>query len=213
MFAEAEEHELTEDTRYMVLPPVTCMEAYTGGPDKARVYLEQLSRMADLQGAHQDAISIAQAEVTLAYSEGRFEDVRRSFEIVQRLGQWLDAELPVVICHAAVWAEDLDVLRQGVKILDAQTTNNDWMTARRSTVSAGLAALEGDKDRAALLYNEAMILWKRLQIPLDTARAQIDMAISLGIEKARPEAEAAIAFFTEAGNDAFAARIRERVGL
>ncbi len=90
----------------------------------------------------------------------------------------------------AMWARDLDEARRLVGLSEAGGGFGPLVAARRQTMRAGIAALEGKPTEALGLYREALKGWRSVHAVWDEALTGIDMATLL--DPAEPEMAAAI---------------------
>ena len=83
--------------------------------------------------------------------------------------------------RAALWLGDAARARETLSGL--QGFRGSWMAAVRLTTDAGLAALEGRHEEAAVAYERAFEAWRALDSPLDLALCALDRAI---LRRSRP---------------------------
>ena len=92
-----------------------------------------------------------------------------------------------IAARAALWLRDAEKVRT---TLDAMSLlRGRWMEVARTTVEAGLAALEGRTEDATSGYRRVLEAWASMDIPLDLAFTVID-AMTLLPETALPEGAA-----------------------
>ena len=114
--------------------------------------------------------------------------------------------------HAAIWRRDLDAARrvhQGMLRIRGRL-----MAAGRTTISAGIAALEGSIDEAAALYRHAIERWREIDMPSELALCEMEVVISLG--KDHPDAtvaKEALDVFDEIGALAYRRRLDAALGV
>ena len=87
--------------------------------------------------------------------------------------------------RTALWDRDVAGAQADLAALDATGVHGRVVEARRATIRAGLAALEGRAAEALLLYREVLRGWRDVGVPWDEALAGIDMATLL--EPSEPE--------------------------
>ena len=80
----------------------------------------------------------------------------------------------------ALWVGDLESVRGDLVALDATGVHGRVVEARRVTLRAGIAALEGRRPEAVTLYREALRAWRDMRLQWEEALAALDMAIVLG---------------------------------
>jgi class 3 adenylate cyclase len=86
--------------------------------------------------------------------------------------------------RAALWLADPKHAREA--LAGMQGIRGRWMAATRLTGEAGIAALEGRNDEAALAYRRAVDAWRALDCPLDLALCALDRAV---LRRAGPVSE------------------------
>ncbi len=127
-----------------------------------------------------------------ALAQGRLEEAR---SIWTQIADIVGAFGPAAVyegARGATWARDGDTLRADLARLDATGFHGPVVEVRRTTLRAGVAALEGRAADALALYREALRRWDELGIAWDGVLTAIDMATVL--DPSRPEVrEAALA--------------------
>ena len=113
-----------------------------------------------------------------------------------------------IIGRAALLKGDLVAAHAERAQLEAAIRQNSWLAASILTLDAGIAALEGDRDRATELYQRAFTAWDRLQIPLCKLLCQMDFAIMVGGEEAAGTTAEVETYFADLGNDYFVDRLQ-----
>jgi class 3 adenylate cyclase/tetratricopeptide (TPR) repeat protein len=81
--------------------------------------------------------------------------------------------------RTALWVGDESTLRADLAALDASGVHGRIVEVRRSTLAAGLAALEGRPEEAHRHYAEALDGWREARMVWDEALTGIDMATVL----------------------------------
>jgi len=76
--------------------------------------------------------------------------------------------------RAALWLRDAMKVREALTMMER--LSGRWMEVARTTVEAGLAALEGRMEEASVGYRRAIEGWESLDTPLDLALCAIDMS-------------------------------------
>jgi len=108
--------------------------------------------------------------------------------------------------RAALWLGD--PIRARRALAGMQGMRGRWMAAARLTGEAGVAALEGRNDEAALAYPRALDAWRVLDCPLDLALCALDRALLRGsVRVQRGEDDEAQAILSEIGASPFLARL------
>jgi ATP/maltotriose-dependent transcriptional regulator MalT len=88
--------------------------------------------------------------------------------------------------HAAIWLRDPARVRQANDATSPM--RGRWAAIVKTTIRAGLAALEGRRDEAVDAYREAFAGWETLDSPLDHAYTAIDAITLLPDEPVAVEA-------------------------
>jgi tetratricopeptide (TPR) repeat protein len=91
--------------------------------------------------------------------------------------------------RCALWAGDAPAARADLAALDATGARGPAIEADRTTIRAGIAALEGRPSDALPAYREALRAWRDLGLRWDEAQCAIDMATLL--DPADPDVRAA----------------------
>jgi hypothetical protein len=92
--------------------------------------------------------------------------------------------------RSALWARDTVAAREDLAALDATGFHGRVVEARRTTLRAGLAALEVDRVEALSLYRDALRSWRDLRLPWDEALTGVTMATLL--DPTEPEVRVAV---------------------
>ena len=88
-----------------------------------------------------------------------------------------------------------------------------WMAAVRLTAEAGLAALEGRPEQAVDCYQGAIEAWRALDVTLDLALCELDLALLLGPDSpASSAAKEARDIFTQLGAASYLDRLDSVAG-
>lgn len=123
----------------------------------------------------------------VAFSEGRLSEARERWLRAIELVAWHeDLHYPA---RAALWDRDADAVPADLALLDASGVHGPALEADRTTIRAGVAALEGRTADALALYREALRAWRDLGLPWDEALCAVDMATVL--DSSEPEVQAA----------------------
>jgi tetratricopeptide (TPR) repeat protein len=123
----------------------------------------------------------------VAFGEGRFREARERWRrVIELISSPEDLSYPA---RAALWDHDVDAARSDLAAFDTSGVHGPALEADRSTIRAGIAALEGRTADALALYREALRAWRDLGIAWDEALCGVDMALLL--DAAEPEVRAA----------------------
>jgi DNA-binding CsgD family transcriptional regulator len=166
-------------------------EAYPG------MYAQALARLADLrlrQGRLEDAeallsdspdqlaVALPAAAASLARGEPAVAIalLRRRLHLLG--GQHLEAA-PIIelLVKAHLVAGDLDAAAAGAALFDElpRGQDRDHVVARAACAAARVSAARGEPDVAVGQLEEALERFSRLHLPLETARARLDLARAL----------------------------------
>ena len=91
---------------------------------------------------------------------------------------------------AAIWSEDLDASRELASLNESHGGIGPIVSARRASLSAGIAALEGRYAEALALYRDALKNWRATGAVWDEVLTGISMAQLL--DPADPDVAAAV---------------------
>ena len=114
-----------------------------------------------------------------ALAAGRLEDARHAWVALAELDHDQMTEFRYRAARPALWNGDLVSLREDLAAIDATGIHGLVVEGRRMTIEAGIAALEGRRADALLLYRDAIEKWRDLGQPWDEALTVIDVATVL----------------------------------
>jgi tetratricopeptide (TPR) repeat protein len=134
---------------------------------------------------------ILDARANAALAGGRLADARATWRELAEIQLAFGPSAIYQGARGALWEHDVDAVRADLAALDATGVHGPIVEVRRTTLRAGLAALEGRAAEAAALYREALRGWRELGIVWDEVLTSIDMATLL--DPADPEVRAAAA--------------------
>ncbi len=167
-------HELEPFDRLILLEVDTSLRALAGDPVSDRI--ADMERLVGSSTELQPLTTVWIARAFAAFAAGRLDDARTDW---QAMAGASPANLPDSISRAArsaLWAGDADGAREDLATLEAAGMHGPAIHADRTTIRAGLAALEGRAEKAAGLYAEAIQAWRDLGLAWDEALAGLDMA-------------------------------------
>jgi tetratricopeptide (TPR) repeat protein len=158
---------------------------------------EQVSEgMAELERLTSDItdpdllLQLVWARATVALVAGLLAEARSAW---RRAASLSASQAPVALYEAgrsALWARDTVAAREDLAALDATGFHGRVVEARRTTLRAGLAALEVDRVEALSLYRDALRSWRDLRLPWDEALTGVTMATLL--DPTEPEVRVAV---------------------
>jgi class 3 adenylate cyclase/tetratricopeptide (TPR) repeat protein len=185
VLAEALAEEFETSDRAELLGGSIVFDALLGEP-----VTEQMSEVERLLAGATDPYRIATLEWTkgwVAFNDGRLAESRERWRHGIELTASPEA-LPYT-ARAAIWDRDADAARTDLAELDASGVHGPALEADRTTMRAGIAALEGRTSDALALYRDANRAWADLGLAWDEAMCAVDMALVL--DPALPEVRAA----------------------
>ena len=133
--------------------------------------------------------TIAWSSATVAFAAGRYDLARARHHENGDLFSQARVEAYFAAARSALLSRDTVGARDDLAVVDALSRRGRVIEADRTTIHAGLAALD-DRPRDALgLYRDALRVWRDLGTVWDEALCVIDMASLLG--PGEPEVQAA----------------------
>ncbi len=155
---------------------------------------DQIAELDRLVGEHGDEnlrLPVLDTKANYAQATNRLQDARDAWLEVSR--HW-ESQAPASIYQAArpqIWSGDVDTVRGDLAAIDATGFHGPVVEARRATLQAGIAALEGRSREAVALYRDAIEAWSRLRVTMEEALTGLDMVIVL--DPSTPEVRAVAA--------------------
>jgi class 3 adenylate cyclase/tetratricopeptide (TPR) repeat protein len=151
------------------------------------------------------------ARASVAFSEGRLKEARDDWRRV--FNEYQDTSFLPFSVRAALWDRDLPAAREDLALFDAGGIHGPAADADRTTLRAGIAALDGRPAEALALYREALRAWRDLGLAWDEALCGIDMVTVL--DPSEPEvgavAESTREILTRLGARPFVERLNKAV--
>jgi tetratricopeptide (TPR) repeat protein len=169
--------------------------------------LEVHERLGALESDEFRGSTIALARAMTAFAAGRFDDASRDWRWIAEVSA---SNLPDSLARsarAALWGGDTDGARRDLEALTAVRIHGPAVKADRSTIAAGLMAVEGRTREALATYREALSAWRDLGLAWDEALCGLDMARLLdpGESDVRTAADRSREVFTRLGAEPFLA--------
>ncbi|MEP7359942.1 MAG: adenylate/guanylate cyclase domain-containing protein [Chloroflexota bacterium] len=125
------------------------------------------------------AIAPLDTLANLAQAEGRLDDAQRFWlEVVENWSSQAPASY-YQAARPALWSRDIDAVRRYFEGLEQTGVHGPVVEARRNTLRAGIAALEGRSREALAIYKEALASWRDLKVVWEEALTGLDMATVL----------------------------------
>jgi tetratricopeptide (TPR) repeat protein len=116
-----------------------------------------------------------------ALAAGRLDAAREAWLELAELDHDQIGEFRYRASRATLWSgTGADVIRQDLAAIDATGIHGSVVDARRTTMLAGIAALEGQASQATALYHDAIRAWHELGQLWDEALTVIDAAMVVG---------------------------------
>jgi hypothetical protein len=133
------------------------------------------------------------ARAWAAFSAGDFEAARERAESAARITNYFRTLSWPLAARAALWLGDAAGARSILDAMEAAPAYGQALELDKSTLRAGLAALEGRGPEALAGYRDAIRGWRALGLEFDTALAAVELAAFLApADRATADAEAAI---------------------
>jgi len=144
-----------------------------------------------------------------AMANGRLGDARTAWRHLADQDAGNAPEFRYRAARPALWDRDVAGAQADLAALDATGVHGTVVELRRTTIRAGLAALEGRSAEALLLYREALRGWRDVGQTWDEALTGIDMATLLDPADAevRTAATSAREILVRLGANPFVARL------
>jgi class 3 adenylate cyclase/tetratricopeptide (TPR) repeat protein len=133
--------------------------------------------------------TLAWTRAAIAFANGRYDVARPECHRFAGIFAQGAAEGFLWAARCALLSRDPEGARQDLGQADAIPRRGRAIDAERTTLRAGLAALEGKPHEALALYRTAMNSWRDLGLVWDEALCAIDMVLLLG--PGEPEVRAA----------------------
>ncbi len=174
--AEALAQDLEPSDRAEVLVLSVWLNAFIGAPT-GELIAEVERLVAGVTDIYR-LMAVPWARAAALFAEGHLRDARDEWRLA--IDGFADPSSLPLPARAALWSGDRDAVRADLAAFDAAGVHGPPMEADRTTMRAGLAALEGRTTDALNLYRNALRAWRTLQLPWDEALCAIDMAAVLG---------------------------------
>ncbi len=174
--------------RFTLGRAAACLLALRGEIDEAERRLRDVEPLLPEMGNVSQVVSYHEARHLIALAAGRYEEAYEAgHEILA--SETSPRQAYAAMAHAAVWLRDPARARSAVEALESLNEPGRFSRAERATLRGGLAALDGDNERATRLYVDAIRAFRELDLTWDLALCQLDFAAFVGPD--RPEAAVA----------------------
>jgi hypothetical protein len=199
--------------QYVLEGVSTILRVVSGQP-----YADQMERVVAF-AAHTDEPALQSVRYAAggwaAFVDARFSEAHASFMTSATTSDAQASEDAPMAGRAALWARDRAAAEQAAERLRQTGIHGRVIHACTHTLDAGLAALDGDLDRAATGYADAARDWRELNAPFELALCDLDFVRFVGGE--RPEVDEAAREAREIGERLGATwllgRLDEALGL
>jgi len=160
------------------------LEALTADPAAGMARMDRYAGEVDTSEFLTLRTTWMNARAMASLAAGHLEDARRrAVAAVQADPHGINTPLAIATwCRACLWQGDATGARAALAA--GSGYHGRIMAALRTTVRAGLAALDGDVASAMAGYDEAFAAWAALQCLLPLQLARLDAARLLGAEQA-----------------------------
>jgi class 3 adenylate cyclase/tetratricopeptide (TPR) repeat protein len=203
--------DLEREDRVLVLGRLVQIRSWRGDPTDGLV--DEIGR---LVGETSDAavlISVAIARADRAIAIGKLEDAAAGYRRAAALTAEYAPVCYVLAARASLLVRDAASAAADLEALGATGLHGPAIEARRASINAGLAALDGRPAEALPLYRDSIRRFRDLGLPIDEAFTGIEMATLL--DPAEPDvraaADAAHEILTRLGGRPFLERLEEAV--
>ena len=182
---------LTDDVdgvdRLYILEASASIRALQG--DDIGDLVTEMASIAGTSDEPQVTSSIWTAKTSEAFGAGRLAEAR---DAAHRNADLVAEYLPMALAgaaRAALWMGDAAGAADDLAALDRSGVHGPAVDADRTTIRAGIAALDGRPVEAMTVYHEALRTWRGIGLPWDAALCGLDMAELL--DPSEPEVRAA----------------------
>ena len=175
------DEDLEQADRMNVVRGIEEVLAYRGEPVEA--LLDEHSRHAETAANPVVLSNYHGARAAQRFASRDFKGACDDWQLSAELNATnLVADLPRA-ARAATWARDAQRTAELLARFEALTVHGLEPEASRAQMRAGIAALNGDREKAIGLYAEATQKWDELGVMLDGALARAEMAMLLGLDE------------------------------
>jgi len=144
---------------------------------------DEVAEIEKLHGDRDDVqatANVAMASGLVAFANGSYDDARAFWHRAGTLATTMQMVTLPRAAHAGLWIGDVEAARADLAAVDAIGVHGPSVEADRSTIRAGIAAIEGRTGEALALYREAIRAWRDLGLAWDKALCGLDAALLLG---------------------------------
>jgi len=152
--------------------------------------LVEIERLAGDASDRQVLASSVEARATISMARGELAEAAAAYRRTAALETGNSFECLSLAARAAIRTGDPALAAADLAAIEAIGAHGPAIDARRASIQAGLAALDGHAAESLSLYREALRLFRDSGLPLDEALTAIEMATVL--DPAEPEVRAAV---------------------
>jgi class 3 adenylate cyclase/tetratricopeptide (TPR) repeat protein len=137
------------------------------------------ARIVDESTSPQDLAELRMAELWLALADGTVEQAYDLALVAadSEPGGWTEIQGLVHACRAALWLRDAQRAGLAFDRLTGRRMHGPWVQCARSTLTAGMLALQGRPKESATAYADAAARWRDLGVAFDLALCQLDFVM------------------------------------
>jgi tetratricopeptide (TPR) repeat protein len=170
--------ELDPLTRGIVLSDLLQLRAFRGEPTSGLA--DDLEAIPTSGADPVKEGTLAWSRAATAYASGRYDVARTQWHRFAEIFAQGAPEALLLAGRCALLAGDSEGARGDLAQVDAIGRRGRAIDADRTTLRAGVTALDGQPHEALAGYREAMLTWRDLGLVWDEALCTIDMATLLG---------------------------------
>jgi class 3 adenylate cyclase/tetratricopeptide (TPR) repeat protein len=180
--------DLEREDRIQVLGPVLRIRSWRG--ERVDELFDEIERLACETSDPQTQYIAAAARAERAFARGELENAALAYRHAAALTPNNATNCHGLAARAALLTSDAASAASDVAALEATGIHGPAIDARRTSIRAGLAALDGRSADALPLYRDAIRRFRDLGLPVDEAFTAIEMASLL--DPAEPEVAVAV---------------------
>jgi class 3 adenylate cyclase/tetratricopeptide (TPR) repeat protein len=198
--------DLDSTTRTWILSNELIIRVARGEHVKDR--LDELDQLAARHTDPQIAAAPMDTKANAAQAAGRLQDARRHWLASAGVSSYAPASY-YQAARPALWLGDLEGVKSSLAGLEETGFHGPVVEARRATLRAGIAALEGRTADALAGYKAALAVWRSLRVVWEEALTGLDMATVLDptIPEVRAVAESSGEIFQRLGATPYVERL------
>jgi class 3 adenylate cyclase/tetratricopeptide (TPR) repeat protein/ribosomal protein L40E len=161
------------------------LDAYVGEPTDAT--MAEIEAMTAGTTDKYRQLGVRWTRGFIGFAGGRLKEAHRDWQVAIEESE-SGSDIPL-LGRLSLWDRDPAEARKDLAALDAAGVHGPPLEADRTTIRAGIAALEGRGSEALALYRQALRAWRDLGLAWDEALCGMDMALLL--DPAEPEVRTA----------------------